>query len=77
MRRRRRSLRLPAQCAGRVRKVMLPPIRFSSKGKTMKYLVPPIVIPFLLFIGILAYGLLRPPIIAGHPSAPAANSQTR
>jgi len=26
----------------------------------MKYLVPPIVIPVLLFIGIVAYGMLRP-----------------
>jgi hypothetical protein len=43
----------------------------------MKYLVPPIVIPVLLFIGIVAYGMLRPPTIVGHPPAPAANSQTR
>ena len=42
----------------------------------MKYLVPPIVIPVLLFIGILAYGMLRPPIIVGPPVAPA-NSQPR
>jgi hypothetical protein len=55
----------------------LPPIRFTSKGKTMKYLVPPIVIPVLLFIGVVAYGMLRPPIIVGHPPAPAANSQAR
>ena len=41
----------------------------------MKYLVPPIVIPVLLFIGILAYGILRPPIV-DLPPAPAANSQT-
>jgi hypothetical protein len=26
----------------------------------MKYLVPPIVIPVLLFIGVVAYGMLRP-----------------
>ena len=32
----------------------------------MKYLVPPIVIPVLLFIGIAAYAMLRPPIIVGH-----------
>jgi hypothetical protein len=42
----------------------------------MTYLVPPIVIPVLLFIGIVAYGMLRP-IIVAHPSAPAAHSQTR
>jgi hypothetical protein len=42
----------------------------------MKYLVPPIVIPVLLFIGIVSYGMLRPPIIAGHPT-PAANSRAR
>jgi hypothetical protein len=48
-----------------------------NKGKTMKYLVPPIVIPVLLFIGIVAYGMLRPPIIAGHPPDPAVNSQAR
>ena len=41
----------------------------------MKYLVPPIVIPVLLFIGIVAYGMLRPPIIVPHP--PAASSQPR
>jgi hypothetical protein len=43
----------------------------------MKYLVPPIVIPVLLFVGIVAYAMLRPPIIAGHLPAPAANSQAR
>jgi hypothetical protein len=43
----------------------------------MKYFVPPIVIPVLLFIGIAAYGMLRPPIIVGHPPAPVAHSQTR
>jgi hypothetical protein len=43
----------------------------------MKYLVPPIVIPFLLFIGIVAYGMLRSPIIVAHPPAAAANSQTQ
>jgi hypothetical protein len=48
-----------------------------NKGKTMKYLVPPIVIPVLLLIGIVAYGMLRPPIIAGHPPTPAVNSQAR
>jgi hypothetical protein len=30
----------------------------------MRYVVPPIVIPILLFIGVAAYGLLRPPIVA-------------
>jgi hypothetical protein len=39
----------------------------------MKYLVPPIVIPVLLFIGIAAYAMLRPPIIVGHAPAAAAN----
>ena len=44
----------------------------------MKYLVPPIVIPALLFIGIVAYAALRPPpIIAGHSPVPVANSQAR
>ena len=74
-------LTLPAQCARqRLKKKecrLLPPIRFSSKGKTMKYLVPPIVIPVLLFIGIVAYAMLRPPITDAHPPTPAANSQTR
>jgi hypothetical protein len=41
----------------------------------MKYFVPPIVIPILLFIGVVAYGMLRPPIIAVHPPVPVANSQ--
>jgi hypothetical protein len=49
----------------------------AHKGKIMKYLVPPIVIPLLLFIGVVAYGMLGPPIIVAHPPAPAANSQTR
>jgi hypothetical protein len=43
----------------------------------MKYLVPPIVIPVLLFIGVVAYGMLRPPIIVAHPAVPVANSQAR
>ncbi len=44
----------------------------------MKYLVPPIVIPILLFIGVAAYALLRPPIIAGgHPPFAAVNTQPR
>jgi hypothetical protein len=41
----------------------------------MKYLVPPIVIPVLLFVGIVTYGMLRPPIIVGHPPTNAASSQ--
>jgi hypothetical protein len=41
----------------------------------MKYLVPPIVIPALLLIGVLAYGMLRPPIILGHALVPTAHSQ--
>ena len=43
----------------------------------MKYLLPPIVIPVLLFIGIAAHGILRPPIIVGYSAAPAVNSQAR
>jgi hypothetical protein len=43
----------------------------------MKYLVPPIVIPALLLIGVVAYGMLRPLIIVGHPPVPAAHSQLR
>jgi hypothetical protein len=43
----------------------------------MKYLVPPIVIPILLLIGVAAYGLLRPPIVAGYNPASSLNSQSR
>jgi hypothetical protein len=43
----------------------------------MKYLVPPIVIPVLLVIGIAAYALLGPPIVAGHSPVPVATSQPR
>ena len=43
----------------------------------MKYLVPPIVIPVLLVIGIAAYGTLRPPIVVGNAPLPAASAQTR
>ena len=42
----------------------------------MKYLVPPIVIPALLFVGIVTYGMLRPPIIGGILPCPSS-SQTR
>ena len=52
------------------------PSRFSNKEETMKYLVPPIVIPALLFVGIVTYGMLGPPIIGGHPPM-SASSQTR
>ena len=41
----------------------------------MKYLVPPIVVPLLLVIGIAAYAMLRPPIVPGHPPVPVAISQ--
>ena len=41
----------------------------------MKYVVPPIVIPILLCIGIAAYAILKPPITVGHPAAPPAISQ--
>jgi hypothetical protein len=44
---------------------------------TMKYLVPPIVIPILLVVGITAYAILRPPLVVGHAPAPAASSQPR
>jgi hypothetical protein len=43
----------------------------------MKYLVPPIVIPALLIIGIVAYAMLKPPFIVGQPSVPVATSQPR
>ena len=43
----------------------------------MKYLVPPIVIPILLCLGIAAYAILRPPIVVGNTPAPAAISQPR
>ena len=48
-----------------------------SNRNIMKYLIPPIVIPVLLIIGVVAYGMLRPPIIAGHSPVPAANSPAR
>jgi hypothetical protein len=41
----------------------------------MKHLVPPIVIPVLLFIGIIAYASMRPPLVVPHPVTPAANAQ--
>jgi hypothetical protein len=43
----------------------------------MKYLVPPIVIPVLLFIGIVAYALLKPPLVVGHFVAPVLKAQPR
>lgn len=43
----------------------------------MKYLVPPIVIPVLLFIGVVSYALLRPPLVVGHPVAPVSIAQPR
>jgi|GEM_PF-6477042 len=44
----------------------------------MRYLVPPIVIPILLFLGVAAYGLFGPPIVAaGHHPASSLNSQPR
>jgi hypothetical protein len=44
----------------------------------MKYLVPPIVIPVLLVIGVVGYWLLGPPIVAaGHAPASAVSSQSR
>jgi hypothetical protein len=35
------------------------------------------VIPALLLIGVLAYGMLGPPIIVGHAPVPTAHSQAR
>jgi hypothetical protein len=49
----------------------------TTRPSIMKYVVPPIVIPVLLFIGIVAYAMLRPPITDAHPPTPAANSQPR
>jgi hypothetical protein len=46
-----------------------------KEEKTLKYLVPPIVIPVLLFIGIVAYALLRRPLVVGHPVAPLSIAQ--
>jgi hypothetical protein len=43
----------------------------------VKYLVPPIVIPVLLVIGIAVYALLKPPIVIDHPPAAAENAQPR
>jgi hypothetical protein len=44
----------------------------------LKYLVPPIVIPILLLIGVAAYGLFGLPIVdAGHAPAAALTSQPR
>ena len=67
-------------CCNRVRPVLrgnlLAPT-LSQTGNKMKYLVPPIVIPALLLIGVLAFGMLRPPIIVGHAPVPTAHSQAR
>ena len=44
----------------------------------MRYQVPPIVIPFLLFSSVAAYALFGPPTVgAGHPPASVLNSQPR
>jgi hypothetical protein len=44
----------------------------------MKYLVPPIVIPILLFIGVAAYALFGPPIVGvGHHPASSMSAQPR
>jgi hypothetical protein len=42
----------------------------------VKYFVPPIVIPVLIFIGIVSYALLRPPLV-GHSVAPVVGAQPR
>jgi hypothetical protein len=52
-----------------------PANQFPCLEETMKYLVPPIVIPVVLVIAIAAYGLLKQPIVAGQSSNPAAISQ--
>jgi hypothetical protein len=46
-------------------------------GNQMKYLVPPIVIPALSLVGVVAYGMLKPLIIVGHPAVPLAHSLPR
>lgn len=43
----------------------------------MKYVIPPIVVPLLIFIGIIAYALLRPPLVVGHSVEPVVNTQPR
>jgi hypothetical protein len=43
----------------------------------MKYLVPPIVIPILLVLGIAAYALLGQPIVASHPPVSSATAPPR
>jgi hypothetical protein len=45
----------------------------TTRPSVMKYVVPPIVIPVLLFIGIVAYAIamLRPPIT----DAPSSHSR--
>jgi hypothetical protein len=78
---------LPASCRSSRRKaddtgmgcdLHRPADRVFFSKTMMKYLVPPIVIPILLLIGIAAYAMLGPPIVAvGHPSAPAVNAQPR
>jgi hypothetical protein len=35
------------------------------------------VIPVLVFIGIVSYALLRPPLVVGHSVAPIVNAQPR
>ena len=43
----------------------------------MKYIVPPIVIPVLLVIGIAGYAMFKGPLGVHHPHVPAVNSQPR
>jgi hypothetical protein len=43
----------------------------------VKYFVPPIVIPAVIFIGIVSYALLRPPLVVGHSVAPVVSAQPR
>jgi hypothetical protein len=43
----------------------------------MRYLVPPIVIPILVVVAVVAYSLLWPPLAAGHPADPAVKVQSR
>ena len=44
----------------------------------MRYLVPPIVIPILLFMGVAAYGLFGQPIVGvGNHPASSMSAQPR
>lgn len=55
----------------------MPSLWLFLQVKHMKYLVPPIMIPVLLFIGVVAYATLRPSILVSPSPAPAMNMQSR